>query len=218
MTRIHAGALLERIPGHRYRKALHFAELQLVGRPPKQSTLKGWATDAAGVDLSLVAPRGAVVSSKGPFRADDNLESTLEWTIEACEALDTRFVVVPTDATFTTGQRDRELFTRWLDRWPDARRASLVWEPRGLWEPHTASRFARDQGIILGFDPLEAPVPENMPTYARLRSVGLRRRFDETLLLDIVDALSDREEAWVAFESPKSFREACRLASLGDGG
>ena len=93
----------------------------------------------------------------------------------------------------------------------------LVWQPTGLWSAEQALPFAGELGVHYGFDPL---VAELLPTgdviYARARALGLRKRFDETLLLEIVDALEQTGagDAYVALDSPSSFREATRLRAL----
>jgi uncharacterized protein YecE (DUF72 family) len=215
MTRIHAGAVLERAPGPKYLDALHFAEIRVVGPAPKPNTLRRWAEELPeGFTTSLVVPNPAVVSAKGPLRFDADMEAAFEWTLEAAEALGASFAVAETGGQLTTGQRDRDLLAAWVERW--SAEARLVWHPTGLWDPELAVPFARRLGVLWAFDPLEAEPPPRSPLYARLRALGLRNRFGETELLEVLDAVAhaDAEEAWVAFDSPRSFDEARRLTQL----
>jgi uncharacterized protein YecE (DUF72 family) len=215
MTRIHAGAVLDRAPGPKYLDTLRFAELQVVGPLPKPSTLRRWGQELPDdFALGLVVPRPAVRSAKGPLRFDEDMEAAFDWTLEAAEALSAKFAIVETGGEVTTGQRDRDLLAAWMERWSsDAR---LVWHPTGLWDPEIAFPFAKRLGVVWAFDPLEAEPPEASLLYARLRAIGLRNRFGETELLEILDAVAyaGADDAYVAFDSPKSFDEARRLAQL----
>lgn len=217
MTTIHAGATLERPPGGKYRDKLHFAELALPAALPRRATLEGWAKDLSdAMTLSVVVPRVAWVGSQGPLKIDDEVREAIDRCVEAADVLGARFVVLPTDGTVTTGQRHRDRLRAWFERWPEGDRR-MVWHPTGLWDAELAAPFARRLGVLHAIDPLEQDIPQGAPeVYARLRAIGLRARFTETLLLDAVDALeqADVAEAWVAIESPRSFKEAVRLAEL----
>jgi len=217
MTLIHAGALLERPPGQKYLAELDFAELCLPEPLPNAKTLRRWREQMPEeLTLALVAPRAACRSDKGPLRFDDAMEATFARIQEAAEILKVRFVVLQTNSDVTTGRRDRGLLAAWVERWGDAS-STIVWQPRGLWDPELAIPFARELGVLYGFDPLSVDaVPTGPVVYARLATVGARKRFDETRLLDIVDVLeeTEAEHAFVALDSPASFREATRLGAL----
>lgn len=216
MTVLHAGALLERPPGPKYADALHFAELGPRAPLPRRATLEKWRDRMPqGLTLSLVAPKESTTSRKGPLRFDEGLEAGVAWLHEALETLGARMLVVPTGRDTTTGQRDRDLLAAYFDR---VRREGLkvIWAPSGLWEPEMARPFAKHLGVTLACDPLAQPVPADEPLYARLRALGGRQRFTEGMFLDLQDALAEAEvgEAFVAIESPRSFREASRLQQL----
>ncbi|MCA9610838.1 MAG: hypothetical protein KC619_34820, partial [Myxococcales bacterium] len=190
MTRIHAGALLERPPGPKYAAALDFAELALPEPRPTDKTIRRWASELPdGVALSLVVPADAVRSPKGPLRFDEAMDGALQATREAAKILGARFAVLTTGADVTTGPRDRALLRAWVERWSgDA--VQLVWQPTGLWEPEQAIPYAHELGLLYAFDPLETDrLPTGETVYARLRAVGLRKRFHETLLEEAIDAI-----------------------------
>lgn len=220
MTRIHAGATLDRPPGPKYRSALRFAEIALGAPLPRVATLARWR-EALGDDmeLGLVAPRPTLVSPRGPLRLDDDLEDAVGWLLEAADALAVRALVFPTGAEVTTGQRDRDRLAAYFDRIPEVEGRLRVWAPAGLWEPDMAEAHARALGLVYGFDPLEAPVPAGPVAYGRLRAIGARRRFGEGLLFEVQDRLQacGAEEAYVTIESPRSFREAVALQQAIDG-
>lgn len=218
MTVIHAGTVLPEPPGPKYLKALDFVELAPVEPLPRVSTVQRWAERIPeGFLTSFVVPPAARRSARGAFRFDDAMRSAFEWAKEAAELVRARFVVVPTGSEITTGQRDRDLLAAWLEAFALPEGRDLVWHPTGLWDRELALPFAEKLGVILAFDPLESEPPTgDRLLYARLRGVGMRSRFSETMLLDILDGLqsSDADDAFVAIDSPRSFKEATRLAQL----
>lgn len=217
MTRIHAGALIERPPGPKYAAALDFAELALPEPLPTDKTLRRWRAEMPdGVTLSLVVPPAATRSAKGPLRFDDEMEAALGHSREAASILGVRFAVLTTGGDVTTGPRDRALLGAWAERW-SGDDVELVWQPTGLWDPEQAIPFAYELGVHYAFDPLATDrLPTGDVVYARLRAVGLRKRFHESLLEEALEAIeqTEAEDAFVAIESPASFREASRLAQL----
>lgn len=221
-TEIHAGALLDRFPGRKYCEALDYCELSLEEPLPRPGTLAKWrARVGDGLHVALVAPPSTWASAAGPLRFDDDLEAGVSWLAQAADALAARAVVLATGKHLTTGQRDRGRLERWIERVGLAPGRDLVWSSGGLWEPETASRFARRLGVVCAFDPLVCEAPPGEVAYARLPAVGGRTKFTDAMLLDALDVIGRAEaaRAFVAIDSPRSFREAKLLAKLaaGDG-
>lgn len=219
MTEILAGALLDRAPGPKYLGALRFAELAPADPRPRPATLARWREPfPEGFRCSLVVPSPARISSLGAFQRDAAMDEALEWTRRAAQSLGASWVVVPTAGEISTGQRDRDRLAAWIDHYrgldPDR---TVVWSPTGLWDREHALPLASKLGLVWAFDPLQDEPPAQASLlYARLRAVGSRSRFNETLLLTVLDAIveSDAAEAVVAIDSPASFREASRLQEL----
>jgi uncharacterized protein YecE (DUF72 family) len=218
MPHLHAGAVLERAPGPRYLARLRFAEVALRAPLPRPATLARWRTGLPeGFVLSLVAPKTSVISARGPLRFDETLETGFAWLRASADAMKADFVVVPTPASLTTGQRDRDLVAAYVERLrAGAPARQLVWAPTGLWEPDAAQVFAARLGILCAFDPLEAPVPDGPIVYGRLEAIGGRQRFGDPLLRDVAEVLaaSEAADAYVAIASPQSFQQASRLAQI----
>lgn len=217
MTLLYAGALLDRAPGRKYVGSLGFAEIAPSEPLPRAITVRRWREELPdGFVTSFVVPRAATRSSKGALRFDDAMAAALEWSKEAAESLGARFVVVPTPNDLTTGQRDRDLLAVWLERFGTREGVELVWHPSGLWEHELAAPFARKLGVALAFDPLESEPSAERILYARMRALGIRSRFTETLLLDALDTVlsANPDEAFIAIDSPRSFKEATRLVEL----
>lgn len=212
MTRIHAGATVERPPGDKYVRALGFVELTFPSSFPKESTLRRWREKVGPeLEVAVVAPRAALWSDAGPLRWDEGLESRFARYLEALDVLDA-IAVVPTGSELSTSQKDRERLIDLFGRLPDARRR--VWAPRGIWNDEEAQPFARQLGITCAFDPLEDASPGGDTAYVRLTALGGRQRFSEGILYELIDALADFAHAYVAIESPRSFDEAVRLDKL----
>lgn len=218
MTQLFAGALLDRAPGPQYKRALPFAEISLRAPLPKANTLSKWRDNLSQqFVLSLVAPKACVVGSAGPLRFDATLSTNVKWLDDAAKALKARFVVVPTGPELTTGQRDRDLLATYVDALrKSAPKREVVWAPSGLWEPPAAGRMAERLGILYAFDPIDAPVPVGAHVYGRLQAMGHRSRFSEHMLREVLEAVSedDIEEAFIAIDSPRSFKEASRLQQI----
>lgn len=216
MTTLFAGALIDRAPGPQYKRALQFAEISLRAPLPKANTVGKWRENIAeNFAISVVAPKSSVVSKLGPLRFDQTLGTNVKWLDEVATALKARFIVIPTGSDLTTGQRDRDLLSNYVDKLRRKNR-EIVWAPSGLWEPPTASRFAQHLGVLYAFDPIDAPVPVGERVYGRLTAMGARSRFNENMLREVIEAVEedDIKEAFIAIDSPRSFKEASRLQQL----
>ena len=219
--RLLAGALLDRPPGPKYVAELGFAELSPSDPLPKPRTLAKWRQGLpTGFELALRAPAACWRSSAGPLRLDDELDVGLGWLAQASEALQPTLIVVATDASVTTGARDRERLRAYFDRIPRPNGALIAWKPRGLWEPAATQSMASTLSVIGGFDALDDPVPSQDVVYACLLAEGLRRSFSHSQLLQVVEKLqsSTATRAFVTVESAQSFREARLLQALFEGG
>lgn len=212
-----AGSVVDRIPGPKYASELRFAELTLRAPLPRIASLKRMR-DAAPEELVLAlrAPRSTLSSERGPLRFDAALERSFAWLLEAREALRAKVVVLPTPSDLSTGQRDRELLAAFAERLPREAGRYYVWAPSGPWEPEAAERVAQQLDLVLAFDPLQEPVPAGKAAYARLRAIGARRSFSESVLEDVATLLTSDPERdnFVAIEAPRGHTHAIRLLQL----
>lgn len=215
-----AGALLERPPGPKYLAELGFAELSPPEPLPKPATLTRWRQKLPdGFVLGLRAPETCWRSPEGALRPGEALDAGIRWLGEASDALEASVVVVSTDASLTTGARDRERLREYFSRIPRKEGRSIVWRPSGLWEPEAVQAMADSMSVIGGFDAVDDPVPDADVVYASLLAEGLRRSFSHAQLLDVLDKLerSSASRAFVTIESAQSFREAKLLKALSEG-
>lgn len=218
MTSIHIGAHLERPPGPRYLAELPFAELAIPSPVPKSSTLERWRENLpAGFTVAIVAPPETVNSAAGPLRlGEQDLELGLGWLEDAVEAARPDILVVPTPRAVTPGARDRARLEAYFARLPRREGTQLVWAPTGLWESDDAGRFGEKLGAAVAVDPLVDDVPSGPLAYLRLRALGVRNRFSEGMLIEALEAAlgSGADDVYLSLESPRSFKEACRLRDL----
>src|SRR5690606_19832273 len=217
---LYAGALVERPPGPKYVAKLPFCELSFPGALPKPATLHRFgASLPEGFLTSLVVPQSCLRSASGTLRVDEELEARFAWLLEAADALSARFLVISTAADLTPGQRDRDRLSELFARIPRPGRRMLVWDPKGLWEREEIERVAEREGVLAAFDPLEDETPDGDIVYARLRTVGARNRITSGMLTETLARLIDAapDEAYVAIQSERSFKEAVTLAAIAAG-
>lgn len=216
MTELISGALLDRMPGPTYLAELRFFELALPNALPRPATVATWKAELPNeCSIAVVAPTACISSEKGPMRLDEFLETSLERLRATATALGARFLIVPTGRELSTGQRDRDLIRAYLEhvrgQW------TVVWSPRGLWEPPSAERFCNELGVLYGFDALDrAAYPSGTTLYGRGRGVGMMSHLSEGVLMNVVErvAATGTDTCHVAIESDRSFREATRLKAL----
>jgi hypothetical protein len=215
---LHAGASLDQLPGPKYLAALRFAELALRAPLPRASTLRQKRAQLPkDLVLSLRAPQSAVSGARGALRFDEGLEAGVSWMLAARDALDARFVVLPTPTDLTPGARSRDLLAAYVERLPRDPARPFVWAPRGPWEPEQAEQVAQDLGLVLAFDPLEEICPPGPLAYARLIAMGARRSFSPASLEEALSEVEQADEAFVVIESERAFPQASTLQRMAAG-
>ncbi len=216
---LHVGATLDRLPGYKYQKALHFAELAFRGPRPRPATLARSRREApAAMRFALVAPRDTLLDPQGSMRIE-NLRDGVEWLTRAADALEAVAIVLPTGREVTPGQRDRDRLRAFVDALGRPTGRAIVWAPAGLWEREPAELFARKLGVVLAFDPLEDDAPEGAIGYARVQAAGTRSRISTGMLTTVAEKMleADFGTSYVAIDSHTSFRDAKNLQALAAG-
>ena len=225
----------------------------LFANPPRPSVLARWraeAPDDAG--FAMIAPQiithpqhgkgaqhhggsrvvltAAEVGQTGHLRATDVVRRAVDSLIEAAAALRATAVVFRTPPTFTPSSTNREVLRTFFAEIAAADRfgaVARIWEPQGLWDPHTAAVLAAEIGVIFAGDPLASdPVaapPElwaSLPTdgvYFRLSGLGhARRSFPELELESLAETVVRYRRAWVVFSNVDAFADARRFAAMLD--
>ncbi len=223
--RLAVGAAIDQKPSASYTSQLKFCELHMRMPLPKAQKLASWRKDLPrGFRTSLVAPTGAFVSEKGPFRVTPELETSKEWLATAAAALGTSIVLLRTPAAFTPGARDRELFAKYVDTFPRIGTGQIAWEPSGLWDPDEAFAFASSVDVLCAFNPLDkrsmeaaAEATPKRGYYARISGVGRQRRLSSALLDQATEQLAEiareAKDTFVVLIAETPIRSAVSVAA-----
>jgi len=212
-TRLHIGAKALRTNIETYAKRFDFLEVKTGATPrdppPSVSTLRKWRKAVPPhFDFSVVA--GPHLSM---LKAGVALEEDLTAALAAVDALEARCILLPTPADVTPSNLWRERMAKLVLRFPrDA--TQVVWEPRGVWETEDAAVAAHRWGIVLAVDAARDPVPAGPVAYVRLRALGETRAFGPAALEKVVDAIGNRRDAYVVFETDSALAEAKRLRAI----
>jgi len=212
-TRFHIGAKALRSNLGTYAKRFDFLEVKTGAAPrepaPTLSTLRKWRKSVPPhFDFSVVVgPHLSMV------KASAALEEDMKTALAAVDALEARCILIQTPADVTPSALWRDRMAKLVARFPrDV--TQVIWEPRGVWETEDAAVAARQWGIILAVDAAREPVPAGPIAYIRLRALGETRSFGPAALEKVVDAIGDRRDAYVVFETDSALVESKRLRSL----
>lgn len=195
-------------------------------QPPKPETAATWRAEAPkGFDFSL--PCSQIVTHQaetsgyarmtqkiperrrgacGHFKDTPEVAGAWEATRMAAQALDARFVVFQTPATFFPDAdhlRDMYRFFKKAPRGPWA----FVWQPRGRWDEKLIARVCGDLGLVRAYDPFETPIdPPKGVRY--LRSPAVSHTEGQ---LTHLRRLGDGGPTYAYFTSRAGWTEAQRL-------
>ena len=213
-TRLHIAA--KELKGDLAAYAKRFDLLEVRGvaaaelkQAPSDATLRRWRKAAPpSFEFSVVTGPGL-----GKLKPSDALETELAALLKAVTLLSARAIVIATPADVTPSKLWRERLGKLVERLPgDA--STIVWEPSGLWETEDAAALGKSLGIVVAIDPVRDPVPEGPVCYARLRAAGGTRAFSTTALQKVADAIGERRDAYVVFETTAALKEGKVLRAL----
>lgn len=214
-TRLHVGA--KELKGDIGAYAKRFDLLELRGLDaanlklaPNAATLRRWRKGVPpSFEFSVVA--GPNVGKAKPSEAFDVELAALK---ETATTLQARVVVVATPADVTPSKLWRDRLAKVWDALPrDA--TTVVWEPAGLWElEDAAEQAARWGGVVVAVDPARDEVPAGPVAYGRLRALGGTRAYSTAALARVAEAIGERRDAYVVFETAGALKEAKTLRGL----
>ncbi|MBI4509629.1 MAG: DUF72 domain-containing protein [Deltaproteobacteria bacterium] len=225
-------------------RASYFERLDLLEvdmtfyEPPSEAALRRWRKEApSNAGFSMLAwqvithepgPSGYERLSKpippdhrgklGFFRDTDEVRDAWQRTLGAARALQAEVIVFQTPPSFSPSEVNRGAMRRFFSQVIEGTEGiRLAWEPRGLWEPEQAVRFAEELGIIAAFDPLqiEGPIPEADQAYFRLHGLGLfRNKISDEKLDELAEIVEEYERALVLFANVEKYPDAQRFRKL----
>lgn len=213
-TRLHIGAKELRGDVASYAKRFDMLEVRGVDAAslrtaPSDATLRRWRKAVPPqFEFSIIG--GPAV---GKLKAGDALETELAAMLKSATLLEARVLVLATSADVTPGKLWRDRLAKLIDRLPrDAN--SVVWEPSGLWEIEDAAEQAQRWGIVVAVDPARDVMPAGPVVYGRLREAGGTRAYSTAALTKVADAIGERRDAYVVFETTGALKEGKILRAL----
>jgi uncharacterized protein YecE (DUF72 family) len=213
-TRLHIGAKELRGDVAAYAKRFDLLEVRGVDAAslklaPSDATLRRWRK-AVKPQFEFSVIGGPAV---GKLKAGEAFETELAAMLKTAKLLEARVLLVATSGDVTPSKLWRDRLEKLLDRLPrDA--SAVVWEPSGLWEMEDAAAQAKKWGIVVAVDPARDPMPEGPVAYGRLRAAGGTRAFSTAALHKVADAIGERRDAYVVFETTGALKEGKILRAL----
>ncbi len=209
-TRYHLGAKELRGALSTYAKRFGMLEVPLgIPAAPSLATLRKYRKDVPPTfEFSLILPPAFSTPRPGP-----DLDAALASVTDAINALGARCVVLRTSLEVTPSQLWRTRVGALIDRLPrDV--TNVAWEPSGLWEAEDVAAQAEAWKVVPIVDAAQQDVPRGPIAYLRMRALGETRNFGPTVLERVVEAIGDRRDAYIVFETNKALDEAKALRRI----
>ncbi len=203
-------------PRERYMARLDYVEFDLRAPTPSPKVLASWKKHRPeGFTYGAVAPATLYGDPSWPLRDAAKVRSELDRLANHVDALGARVLLFRTPMAVSPGSVALQRFQPVLERAQKVAEV-VVWEPAGLWEREAAVEHAAKFGAIVACDPLHDEV-EGPIVYARMRGLGVDRRYHVGRLEELAEALAGANEAFVVFESGAAWREALGFAGIAKG-
>ncbi len=216
MTTFHIGCAGFTKPRDRYMTRLDYVEFDLRAPVPSPKVLASWKKHCpAGFTYGLVAPASLYGDASWPLRDAAAVRSETDRLANNIDALGAGVLVLRTPMAISPGSVALNRFSPVLERLKKAAPV-VVWEPSGLWEREAAVEHAAKFGAIVACDPLHDEL-DGPIAYARMRGLGVDRRYHAGRLEELAEALASCDEAYVVFESGSAWREALGFKGIAAG-
>ncbi len=153
----------------------------------------------------------------GLLRESEAVEGGWTHTINAARAARAAAVLMRSPADFTPTKRNKEALVvagaRFAEELPGTR---AIWEPRGLWGSDELAEVAAASGFVPAFDPLadEAPQDDGEAFFRLVAPGGIRARYGEDDLIELLELALERTCTWIGFEYDGAIHDASRLAGM----
>jgi hypothetical protein len=181
-------------------------ELPVEQSLPQPKKLATWPDARPDRVFSLRLPLSSVLPSA-------EQQQLVALAREAREALGARWCVLSTGPATTPTPRNRAQLER-LGQELRHEAWRLAWEPRGVWGPEEAERWAEELGFVLVRDLSREAPPPGAVIYTRLRGLGFGARVGARAVERLAMNLDEAEEAYVILEGDGAQRAATLLREL----
>ncbi|MDI7267338.1 MAG: DUF72 domain-containing protein [Myxococcota bacterium] len=237
----HVGCTGYRVDRIRYQDALNFVELGGAGGPaPKPSTLAKWRADAPdGFTFGLLAPdelcagpRGKAARSRGgpgggearsaeqpPGAVEGGMRPTagnvgiLDAALAAAAAVG-GVVRMRTGPDLGPGPEALDRFAALLAA-VDRRGVPIAWEPRGVLRAGEVVEWSERLGLVPVLDPFHDTAPPGPVAFVRIDPLmTMSDGLDGRRLRLLAARIAGYREAFVLFDTPRAFGDACALRRL----
>ncbi|MDJ0764351.1 MAG: DUF72 domain-containing protein [Myxococcota bacterium] len=133
--------------------------------------------------------------------------------------LNSEIIVLITPAEFTPTRANQDALAAFIEaarvRSPGS--YTIVWAPKGLWEPKQAAQLAASRDMILAVDPLQDPLPTlgDDTAYFRLGPfAAMGSRMGVYDLERLKDAMTAFDTATTVFQTPRALDDARNLKQI----
>jgi uncharacterized protein YecE (DUF72 family) len=206
-TRLHIAAKDLQGDIRAYAKRFSYLEVQLdTPKTPSLVTMRRWRK-AVGPTFEFGVVAGPELACPRPGA---DLEAGIAKLSAAVNALGARCILLQTGIDVTPTALWRERLLALIAQLPnDASR--IAWEPRGVWEPEVAAKFAAKAKLTLVYNPVRESINSGNAAYVRLRALGETRSYGSAALAQVAEAICNTADAYVVIETNKPLDEAKRL-------
>jgi len=181
-------------PISRYAGRFNFLEVGAEpGRCPRPAVLRQWRGFVPKEFVFSVRLARAV----GAF--DSGAEEAIAFGLKAAEALDARWLLVQTPASFGPGQRNRDRLKKLFERLLLSGR-HVAWDPRGVWEEAEVLPLISEVDVQWARDASRYEMVEEQLAYVRIPALGTAARVGLGLAERAGENLRGFEEAYVVIE------------------
>ncbi len=156
----------------------------------------------------------------GHFRPSPENQAVWEAVRAQCDGVGASDLLFVTPTSFTPSADNIDNFKRFVAQIRSERSAlGLIWAPEGLWAREQALEVAADTGMTLAIDPLvdknaPLPAPEEGAYFQLLGRHGLRDRYSDDDLLELIEIAEPYEELTIIFKNAQPMRDIERFLTL----
>lgn len=184
---------------------LGLLEVQVSPAMPRPSVLARYRAARPEVQLSLrLSADGSI-----PLATHPDLGRALE-AARACDALG---IVLSTGPRFAPTEARRQDLAAAVSALRGAARF-IAWEPRGVWQPAEAEKWAQSTEALLVRDLTQEDPADGAIRYTRVRQLGMQSRITQGAVERLADSLAECDEAYVVVEGDGAKTLQSRLLSL----
>ncbi len=202
--------------------------------PPRPRTAAGWREQAPGsFEFTLKAWQLITHEASSPtyrrlktalserdraqvgaFRWTPPVRRAWERTLEIAKLLRADKVVLQCPASFEPTERNMDRMRRFFGQAP-REGLTLIWEPRGRWQPGQIRELCRELRLVHCVDPFHARSVTTGLRYWRLHGIGgYRYRYTDADLARLRAKLPKRGPAYVLFNNVYMADDARRFLNL----